>query len=131
MKDNIVKHDWGYEIVWARKPEYVSKIIVLEKAGAKTDMVFHKSGKKSFFVNEGAFKIRWIDTTNGLLNEQQLRMGDVYDVQEMQPYSLESIYPNSSLTEVNNGISEQDRFVIISQKTFAQGEENVQPINQS
>ena len=131
MSDNVLKYSWGYEICWTRKEDYVSKIVVMERAGAKTDMLFHKDGKKSFFINEGAFKIRWIDTTNGVLNEKELRTGDVWDVNEMQPYSLESVYPNSSLTEVNNGIKEDDKFIIISNQTFSQGVLNAESVEQS
>lgn len=125
MKDNIIKQPWGYEIRWTNTSDYASKIVVFEKAGSKSDMIFHKEGKKSWFINEGAFKVRWIDTSNGMLNEKELRQGDVWDIIEMQPHSLESVYPNSSLTEVNNSIQENDQYTIISNKTFMQGETNV------
>jgi len=122
---SVIKFEGGYEIHWISKEEYSSKIIVFEKAGVKTDMIFHTKGTKSWFINAGGFKVRWIDTSNGVLQEKELNEGDVWDILALTPHSLESVYPNSSITEVNNNISKDDKHVIISSQTFKQGEENV------
>jgi hypothetical protein len=52
---------WGYEIVWANNDKYCGKILVFEKAGAKTSLVLHKEKSKSWFVNAGKFKLTFID----------------------------------------------------------------------
>ena len=55
-----IDHDWGYELVWASNKEYCGKILVFEKRGAKTPMWIHKDRRKSWFVNSGKFKLKFI-----------------------------------------------------------------------
>ena len=41
----------------------VVKIMFFEKKGNKFSMHFHKDKDETWFVNEGSFIVRWLDTT--------------------------------------------------------------------
>ena len=56
---------WGFELVFANNDKYCGKLLVFERAGAKTSLVFHKEKAKSWFVNAGKFKVKFIDVATG------------------------------------------------------------------
>lgn len=112
MNDNITKKEWGLEITWADEEQYCAKILLFEKLLAKTPFVFHNTVKKTFFVNTGEFKIRWIDTSDGKLYEQVLQEGAVYTVQNLIPWSLESQIQGSSVMQVSNTNDNNDTYIV-------------------
>jgi hypothetical protein len=64
--DNIKETTYGYEICWATTENYSGKILIFNRP-IKTDLAFHKERQKSWFINSGDFRIRWIDTADGKL----------------------------------------------------------------
>lgn len=108
-----VDKGWGYELIFATNDKYCGKIIVFEKAGAKTSMTFHKEKDKTWFVNNGKLLLRWIDTNTATLYSQELNPGDVWRNPSLQPHQLEAIEDNSSITEVSTPDSVEDYFRII------------------
>lgn len=108
-----VDKGWGYELIFATNDKYCGKIIVFEKAGAKTSMNFHKEKDKTWFVNNGKLLLRWIDTNTATLYSQELNPGEVWHNPPLQPHQLEALEDNSSITEVSTPDSVQDNFRII------------------
>ena len=115
--DNNFKTDYGFDIVWAKKENYGSKIMVFSNHN-KTDFVFHKNTEKTWFINSGKFKIKWIDTTNGKIFEQIFEEGNVFEIEKLKPYSVQCISTNGSITEANNGIDNTDVYVSLSREFF-------------
>ena len=126
MQDNIKKHDWGYEITWAKTEDYTGKVIVFEKP-AKSDIVFHSNTNKSYFVNQGKFSIKWIDTKDGKVYENNLGEGGTTTVKKLVPYSIECGCATGSLAEVNNGEKKEEKEKEIPARNL--GEDNVSTIN--
>ena len=93
-------HSWGYEIVWASNDRYSGKMLVFERAGAKTGMLLHKDRAKSWFVSEGRFKLIFIDTKTGKMTEAVVEQGKTVDLGPLSPHHLESLEPNSVIIEV-------------------------------
>jgi mannose-6-phosphate isomerase-like protein (cupin superfamily) len=91
---------WGFELVFANTTEYSGKLLVFERAGAKTSMVLHKKRRKTWFVNEGKFKLTYIDVQTGQVNETVLEVGRTASLGELSPHQLESLEPNSVIFEV-------------------------------
>lgn len=112
LKDQILKTDWGYELTWANQESHGGKIIVFEKPG-KTDFVFHTQKEKSYFVNAGTFIFKWIETSTGKIFQQQGGEGNVFTVNKLVPSSIECTSATGSLTESNNGKSE-DTYIVIN-----------------
>lgn len=105
-----VKKGWGFEIVWASNDRYCGKLLVFEKKGSKTSMVFHKQKAKSWFVNAGRFKITFIDVTTGETKEAILNEGQTADFGELGPHQVEALAPNSIIFEVGTPDFVDDRF---------------------
>ena len=64
-------------------------------------------------INAGKFIVRWIDTSNAMLYERELKEGDTWHNPPLQPHQLEAIDPMSSITEVSTPDSVEDNFRLI------------------
>jgi len=119
MQDNKpIKTNYGYEVLWAQTNNYEARFLVFEKAHAKTDIYLDKNTDKSWFVNTGKFKIRWIETEDGKILEQEFPEGTVFHVDAMKPTQVISLQNDSSLTEVSN-VRSNDRFTIMNAELVA------------
>lgn len=105
-----VDKGWGYEIVWANNDKYCGKLLVFERPGAKTSMVFHKDKSKSWFVNAGKFKITFVDVKTGALQEMVIEEGRTVDLAELSPHRLEALVAGSIIYEVGTPDFIEDRF---------------------
>jgi len=108
-----VDKGWGYEVIWATNDKYCGKIMVFEKVGAKFSMHFHKEKDETWFINNGRFLLRWIDTTDASLHEQELKSGDVWHNPPLQPHQLVCMEAGSSITEVSTPDSVEDNYRIV------------------
>lgn len=107
-KNDVISHNWGYELVWADTEDYTSKILVFERANQKTALHFHKTKNKSWFVNAGKFRVQWVDTADGKAYAKELPEGSVFHVPALTPIQLESLDSNSAMAEVSNSNSVDD-----------------------
>ena len=105
-----VDKGWGYEIVWANNEKYSGKLLVFERVGAKTSLVFHKDRAKSWFVNAGKFRISYIDVSTGEMKQSELGEGQTADFGQLGPHQVEALMPNSIIFEVGTGDYVEDRF---------------------
>lgn len=115
--ENVIQHPWGYELYFAKNKNYCGKILVFHKKYNKTPFIVNKDTDKTFFVNQGLFSVKWIDTTTGKIFQTELKEGDVWHCESMKPSSLEALSDNSSVTEVNSGYID-DNYTIISAENF-------------
>jgi mannose-6-phosphate isomerase-like protein (cupin superfamily) len=111
--EGFVKKGWGYELIWATNDKYCGKIMVFEKEGAKFSMHFHQEKDETWFVNNGKFKVRWIDTTTAQLYEKEINEGETWHNPPLQPHQLECLVAGSSITEVSTPDSVEDNYRII------------------
>jgi mannose-6-phosphate isomerase-like protein (cupin superfamily) len=119
-----VDNSWGYELVWTSNDNYCCKILVFNSVGSKTDMSFHKEKEKSWFVNNGKFKLTYIDTSKGVVFNQELNAGEVWHCPKLQPHQLEALEEGSSITEASTADNADDVFVIIPGNTQTVEEKN-------
>ena len=105
-----VDKGWGFEIVFANNEKYCGKLLVFERAGAKTSLVFHKEKAKSWFVNAGKFKITYIDVTTGEMKEAIIDEGKTADFGPLGPHQVEALVAGSVIFEVGTGDYVEDRF---------------------
>ena len=104
-----VDKGWGFEIVWSNNDKYCGKLLVFEKAGAKTSLVLHKEKAKSWFVNAGKFKITYIDVATGEMKEAILEEGKTVDFGPLSPHQLEALVAGSIIFEVGTTDYVEDR----------------------
>jgi hypothetical protein len=115
-----VDKGWGFEIVFASNDKYCGKLLVFEKIGAKTSLVFHKEKIKSWFVNAGKFKVTYIDVSSGEIKQSELSEGQTAEFAQLGPHQIEALMPNSVIFEVGTADYVEDRFRLApgdSQKT--------------
>lgn len=101
---------WGFEIVFANNDKYCGKLLIFEREGAKTSLVFHKEKSKSWFINAGKFKITFIDVTTGETKEAILDEGKTVDFGALGPHQVEALVAGSIIFEVGTGDYIEDRF---------------------
>ena len=116
--ENVIQTSYGSEITWANNPDYHGKILLFQKKGAKTPFVMHQHTAKTWFVNSGKFRVRYVNTSTGEIFEADLPEGHVWQIKEMVPTCLTCISDNGSITEVGNGIAEDDTLIVISENKF-------------
>lgn len=116
-----VDKGWGFEIVFANNDRYCGKLLVFERAGAKTSLVFHKEKAKSWFVNAGKFKVSYIDVATGEIKQTELSEGQTAEFAQLGPHQIESLVPNSIIFEVSTADYVEDRF------RLAPGDSQTQP----
>jgi len=105
-----VDKGWGFEIVFANNEKYCGKLLVFDKAGAKTSLVFHKEKAKSWFINAGRFKVTFIDVTTGEIKQSELSEGQTADFGPLGPHQIEALVDNSMIFEVGTADHIEDRF---------------------
>lgn len=115
--EGVVQKGWGYELIWANKETYCGKILVFQTIGNKTSMHFHKNKTKTWFINNGKFILRYIDTTTGTLMQKEMADGDTWTVYPLMPCQLETLEDGSSITEVSDFNDETDYFCVIQGDT--------------
>lgn len=124
-KNNIRRHLWGMEIIWADQADYKGKILVFEKEGFSTDMHMHKETDKSWFVNSGSVLVRYVDTNDGQTYEKSLNEGETFFVKALTPVMLQAKTAGASVSEVNNQKNVDDIFVL-AKTMIAKENENVE-----
>ncbi len=105
-----IKKGWGFELVWTNNDKYCGKLLVFERAGAKTSLVFHKEKSKSWFINAGKFKITFVDVATGEMKEAILEEGKTVDFGPLSPHQVEALVANSIILEVGTADYVEDRF---------------------
>jgi hypothetical protein len=119
MSNNIKETNFGYEAIWASTPDYCAKFVVFNKP-EKTPIYYHRHTSKSWFINDGNFRIRWIDTTDGKLYQQDSGAGISFDVPCGMPVSLESLSSQGSITEVSNNSDSTDYHILIPSENIGE-----------
>ena len=112
MSNNAKKTDFGFEVTWAATSNYCGKILVFERP-CKTSLNFNKEKQKTWFVNSGNFRVRWVDTKDGKLYEKDIAEGSVFHVEPLMPVSLEALSSGASLTEIGTPDVKDDTFCVI------------------
>lgn len=107
--NGLVKKGWGYELIWATNDKYCGKLMVFEQAGRKFSMHFHKEKDETWFVNSGRFLVKWIDTKDASLKQQELKEGDTWHNPPLQPHQLITVVPGT-ITEVSTADSVEDNY---------------------
>ena len=105
-----VDKGWGFELVFANNDKYCGKLLIFDRAGAKTSLVFHKEKYKSWFINAGKFKITFIDVATGEIKEAILDEGKTVDFGALGPHQVEALVAGSIIFEVGTSDYVEDRF---------------------
>jgi len=89
-KGCCVPKGWGDEIIIENNEMYCGKLLRF-KQGAKFSMHYHLIKDETWYVDNGEFIYRWIDTETAETIEQHLRVGDTVRQRPGQPHQLEAL----------------------------------------
>ena len=90
LEPKKIDKGWGYEIWMVNNNKYCGKILHFN-GGAKFSMHYHLIKDETWYVNDGEFTFRWIDTTNANIIEENLKKGDCVHIPIGMPHQLETI----------------------------------------
>ena len=99
---------WGHEIIFVNNELYCGKLLVFRQ-GAKFSMHYHLIKDETWYVSEGEFIYRWIDTEIGETIEQRLKTGDTVRQLPGQPHQLEAL-TNGTVFEVSTQHFDSDSY---------------------
>ena len=85
-----VPKGWGEELIIENNEMYCGKLLKFKK-GCKFSMHYHLIKDETWYVNEGYFWYRWIDTETAEINEVSLKEGDIVRQRVGQPHQLEAV----------------------------------------
>ena len=106
---NISK-DWGHEIIFENNEKYCGKLLVF-KEGCKFSMHYHMIKDESWYVQEGEFLYRWINTETAKVVEKKLFEGDTVRQLPGQPHQLIAL-TDGTIYEVSTQHFDSDSYRI-------------------
>ena len=85
-----VPKGWGEELIIENNEMYCGKLLIFKK-GCRFSMHYHLLKDETWYVNEGKFLYRWIDTETAKINGVSLKEGDVVRQRVGQPHQLVAV----------------------------------------
>ena len=106
-----VEKGWGSEFIWATNDLYCGKLMKFNK-GACFSMHFHAEKDESWYVLDGLFTVKFIETANASVHEALLKPGTTWRNRPMQPHQLICI-EEGTIIEVSTPDSTEDNYRIM------------------
>lgn len=109
----VIEKGWGREIIFASNELYCGKLMVFDKRGSKGSMHFHLKKDESWYVNQGSFKVSWIDTKSARICDKVLNRGDTWRNIPGHPHQLEALEDVSIIFEVSTEDVPEDSYRVL------------------
>jgi mannose-6-phosphate isomerase-like protein (cupin superfamily) len=106
----FIKKGWGHEYIFATNELYCGKILHFDKAGNKFSMHFHKEKDEAWYVTQGSFTLRLLDTKNASVKETSLHKGDSIRIYPLIVHQLIALEDDSEIIEVSTPDSDEDNY---------------------
>ena len=110
-KGCCVPKGWGEEIVIENNDMYCGKVLVFNE-GCRFSMHYHMNKDETWYVEEGEFLYRWIDTKIGKKHEDKLSEGDVVRQRPGQPHQIIAL-TDGRIFEVSTYHEDSDSYRVI------------------
>ncbi len=106
--DGFVEKGWGHELIWATNDKYCGKLLKFNK-DAKFSMHFHAQKDETWYVLNGKFIVRYIDTFDATQVERELNPGDTWHNAPLSPHQIICI-EEGTIIEVSTPDSVEDNY---------------------
>lgn len=80
-----VEKPWGYELIWARTPKYVGKVLHIN-AGHRLSLQFHRVKDETIHVQSG--RMRFVVEEQGAMVERVLGPGESYRITPLTKHRM-------------------------------------------
>jgi mannose-6-phosphate isomerase-like protein (cupin superfamily) len=107
-QEGYVKKGWGSELIWVTNDKYCGKFLRFNQ-GAKFSMHFHAQKDETWYVLEGKFVVKFIDTKTAEVHERELIPGDIWRNSPLMPHQLICL-EEGRIIEVSTPDSIQDNY---------------------
>ena len=111
VKGSHIPKGWGNELIIENNEMYCGKLLRF-KGGCKFSMHYHMNKDECWYVEDGEFIYRWIDTEIAEMNEVELKVGDVVRQRPGQPHQLEAII-DGTIFEVSTHHEDSDSYRVM------------------
>ena len=111
-KGDIHEKAWGYELWIVNHEMYCGKLLVFNK-DKKFSMHYHLIKEESWYVSQGEFEYRWIDTETATIQSTLIGEGDIVDLEVGQPHQLRALTQGATIFEVSTKHYEEDSYRVL------------------
>jgi mannose-6-phosphate isomerase-like protein (cupin superfamily) len=110
-KECNIPKGWGSEIIFENNELYCGKLLNFKK-GAKFSMHYHLIKDETWYVKEGEFLYRYINTNDASIVEVNLKEGDTVRQLPGQPHQLEAL-TDGVIFEVSTQHFDEDSYRVM------------------
>jgi len=110
--EGTVPKAWGSEFIFATNDSYCGKLLKFNEGG-QFSMHFHNKKDESWYVLEGRFILRTIDTNDATFLEVPLNPGDVWRNPPLSPHQLTCLEAGT-IIEVSTPDSIEDNYRVMA-----------------
>ena len=106
--EGFVEKGWGHELIWASNDKYCGKLLKFN-TGAKFSMHFHAYKDESWYVLNGKFEVKYIQTKDASMRNVILNEGDIWRNEPLEPHQVICI-EEGTIIEVSTPDSVEDNY---------------------
>jgi quercetin dioxygenase-like cupin family protein len=106
--EGYVSKGWGNELIWATNDKYCGKMMSFNQ-GARFSMHFHREKDETWYVLNGKFVVKYIDTKTAEQHEKELNQGDTWHNPPCMPHQLICV-EQGTVVEVSTPDSVEDNY---------------------
>jgi mannose-6-phosphate isomerase-like protein (cupin superfamily) len=107
----IIYKNWGKELIFADTEQYSGKILHLYK-DKQFSLHYHIKREETWYVSKGKLILHWIDHDNGIINTEDLNVGDIIIHKPGEAHKLHAL-EDSEIFEVGTKDYPEDTFRIL------------------
>lgn len=107
----FVEKGWGHELIWATNEKYCGKLLKFNK-DARFSMHFHAEKDETWYVLDGKFLVKIINTDNASIIEQELNPGDTWHNPPLLPHQVICLEAGT-IVEVSTPDSVEDNYRVM------------------
>ena len=108
--NGFVEKGWGHEFIFATNDKYCGKLLKFNK-DARFSMHFHAEKDETWYVIDGKFEVRWVNTKDASQDSQILKPGDTWRNKPLFPHQVICL-EEGTIIEVSTPDSVEDNYRI-------------------
>ena len=95
--EGFVEKGWGHELIWATNDKYCGKLMKFNQ-GARFSMHFHSEKDETWYVWDGEYTVKYIDTKDA--SEKQIKLtGPASHLRQLRSKTRRSKFARHVATE--------------------------------
>ena len=109
--EGFVEKGWGHEFIFATNDKYCGKLLKFN-TGAKFSMHFHAHKDETWYVLNGKFEVKYIQTKDASMRNAILNEGDVWRNEPLEPHQVICL-EEGTIIEVSTPDSVEDNYRVL------------------